>query len=97
MPTRVLISDDGLVRRFKVLDDTGQQTGIEEETYPTVEQVNAAQLRQRAAQAFATNSAYLGLANPTAAQTTAHLQRMTRQVNALGRLLLGQSDTTSDT
>jgi hypothetical protein len=51
-------------------------------------------IEAKAAQAFASNNTYLGLASPSAAQTTTQVQRLTREVNGLLRLLLG--DFTSD-
>jgi hypothetical protein len=56
--------------------------------------VNADALRQAAADALATNRTYVGLATPTAAQTTAQVKALSRQVNALIRLALGQLDGT---
>lgn len=51
----------------------------------------------RMAAAFATNTTYLGRGSPTVAQNTAQIQALTRQVNALLRLALGQLNDTSDT
>lgn len=51
-------------------------------------EANAQTLRDKVAQALATNATYLGRANPTAAQTTAQVQALTRQMNALIRLLV---------
>ncbi len=99
MSTRELISDDGRVRRFRVLDDAGQQIGTDEEIIPTPEQVNAATLRSRATQALTTNAAYLAIPSPgpTAAQTTAQVQRVTRECSALIRLMLELLDATDGT
>jgi hypothetical protein len=54
----------------------------------TVDQDNALTLRDRAVQALAVNAIYLGRSNPTAAQNAAQVQALTRQVNALIRLLV---------
>ncbi len=97
MSTRELISDNGRVRLFRVLDDAGQPIGTDEEAVPTPEQVNAATLRSRATQALTTNAAYLALTAPTAAQTTAQVQRVTRECSALIRLVLELTDTTDGT
>ena len=61
------------------------------ETIPDSE-VNAETLRQRASTAIGVNAAYLALGSPTAAQTTAQVQRLTRECTALIRLLVGALD-----
>lgn len=45
-------------------------------------------LHAKARAALTANATYLALANPTAAQNTAQIRRLTRQVNALTRLAL---------
>lgn len=50
--------------------------------------VNADTLRDRAAQALATNAAFLAVASPTNAQTLAQVKALTRQVNGILRLLV---------
>jgi hypothetical protein len=94
--TRQLISDDGVTRRWRVLNDAGKEIGIDVETIPTPTEANAATLRDRAAQALAVNATYLALANPTAAQTTTQVQRLTRECSALIRLTINQLDSVSD-
>lgn len=50
--------------------------------------VTADDLRAKAAAALAANSTFLAVTSPTQAQAVARVQRLTRQVNALIRLLL---------
>lgn len=56
--------------------------------------VNAETLRQQALAALSSNRTYVALASPTAAQTTAQVKALSRQVNGLIRLALGQFDGT---
>ncbi len=58
---------------------------------------NHVSLRDKASQALAANSTYLALVTPTVAQNTAQVQRLTRENNALIRLMIGALDTTVDT
>lgn len=53
----------------------------------SVDAQNAATLRDKVRTALDTNATFLGRANPTTAQTTAQVQALTRQMDALIRLL----------
>jgi predicted phosphoribosyltransferase len=57
--------------------------------------VNGPTLIAKATAALANNATYLGLASPTTAQTVT--QALTRQVDALIRLVMGQLDTIANT
>jgi hypothetical protein len=58
---------------------------------------NALALRDRAAQALAANAAFLAADAPTNAQAVGQVQRLTRQVDALIRLVLGDFGSTDGT
>ena len=97
MSTRQLISEDGRVRRYRVLNDAGQQIGTDEETIPTPEMANAATMRSRLQQALSANATHLAKTTTTNAENTAHLRRVTQQNSALIRLMLELLDTADGT
>jgi hypothetical protein len=73
----------------------GVRVDARTETYTTpVEFDNEETIRDRAAQALATNRTYIALANPTTAQNTAQVKALSRQMNGVVRLLLGLLDGT---
>lgn len=51
----------------------------------------------KAAAALSGNATYLALANPNTAQNSAQVQALTRQADALFRIVLGQFDSTANT
>jgi hypothetical protein len=60
-------------------------------------EVNDAALRERARQALESNTAYLALPAPTAAQQTQQVARLTRQLTAVVRVLTRATETTDGT
>ncbi len=62
-----------------------------------VEGMYAEQIEAKAEQALAANATYLALTTPTVAQNTVQIRLLTRECNALIRLLLGQFDDTEGT
>jgi hypothetical protein len=108
---RILISDDGHMRRYEVRDNGGQVVGYDDEPVLTTEQANGVTLRDRARAALAANvtdqadnATYLLIPSPSAAQVAAQVRALTRQSNtqareltAVIRILLGDLDTTDGT
>lgn len=74
-------------------DGTVTQDEVPDPVY-TPEQVNEQTVRERAGQALATNRTFLAVASPTNAQVVAQVKALTRQMNGLVRLVLGQLDAT---
>lgn len=69
------------------------EDGVLVESYTTpkpVEQFNAETIVERAGTALANNAEYLALGTPTNAQAAAQIEALTRQVNALIRLVLNR-------
>ena len=60
-------------------------------------ETNKRSLESKANTALTSNTTYLALASPTTAQNTAQIKSLTRQNNAVIRLLLKKLDTTTGT
>jgi len=72
---------------------TNPNPGMETLTIlPTPTPTNIDALQAKAVQALATNAVYLALATPTTAQAGAQVTRLTRQVNALIRIVASTVD-----
>lgn len=86
-------SADGSVTKQRALtsDETAQ---LAAQDTADAQANNSVTLRQQAAAALAGNRTYVALASPTNAQTTAQVKALSRQVNGVIRLLLGQFDGT---
>ena len=76
-------------------DLKGTVTVVEDPMPP--EQVNADALTKKAATALTANAAYLAIPTPTNAQVAAQVALLTREVNALIRLVVGKLDATTGT
>lgn len=61
------------------------------------DRVNAKSLETRIETALTNNATFLALASPTNAQTLAQVRALTRQMNAVARLIAGKLDTTDGT
>lgn len=58
----------------------------------STEQVNRVTIEARITDALSDNAEYLSITTPTAAQSAAHLKKLTRQVSGLLRLVSGRLD-----
>lgn len=59
-------------------------------------QTNGITVRDRAAQALVINATFLAKASPTNLETVAHVKALTRQMNGLIRMTIGQLDSITD-
>lgn len=81
----------------QVFDGQGRLISEEVVTVDTTAETTQADLRTKARQALSTNATFLGIAAPTNAQLTTQLKAITRQNNALIRLLIGTDLLTDNT
>lgn len=90
--TRVLVEDQGNVKLYNIVNEEGIVVGQEREQMFSTEEVNRLSILNKANQALADNVAFLALTPPTAAQIAAQVKALTRQNNALIRLVLNRMD-----
>lgn len=76
-------------------DLKGVVTVVEDPMPP--EQVNADALTKKAQTALTANATYLAISSPSAAQVAAQVNSLTKQSNALIRLLVNKLDATTGT
>lgn len=74
-----------------------RKTITEELPDPTLSELNLADLKSKAGNAIGGNIAALNVASPTNAQVVAQVKALTRQNNALIRIILGALDSTDGT
>lgn len=80
-----------------VLDEQGRRVRQAVTETVTVDEENAATLRQRATAALDANTTFLALASPTNAQNAAQVRLLTRECSALIRMALNLLDSTDGT
>lgn len=84
--TQVIHGDDGSTTTVVTYSDGSISTDWQ--PAPGSDAANAQSLRNKAVQAIAANAVYLALNSPTASQSRDQVARLTRQVNAIIRLLV---------
>lgn len=94
---RTLIETTATFRRYRVTNAQGAVIGEDVEPILSGADLTRQQLTDKARQALAANATFLGITSPTAAQVTTQVGRLTRECNALIRLMLEQLDTADDT
>lgn len=74
-------------------------SAVDATTLSTVQtrETNRTSLKSKADTALTSNATYLALASPTTAQNTAQIKALTKQNNAIIRLLIEKLDSTSGT
>jgi len=91
---RTLVETTPTFRRYRVTDGAGQAVGEDIEYILTTEQQNAQTIINRAATAVTNNQAFLAISSPTAAQVSAQVNALTRQVDGIIRYLFNILDGT---
>lgn len=94
---RTLIETTATFRRYRVTNAQGAVIGEDVEQILAGRELNEQDIRAKAAQALTVNATFLAIASPTAAQVTTQVQRLTRECNALIRLMIGALDDAADT
>lgn len=78
-------------------DGTGEARTVSAAPKPGTPIANHDDLRSKARAALSSNAAFLAIASPNNAQTAAQVKALTRQMNGVIRMLLGELTTTADT
>lgn len=91
-PTRVLVSNNGNVKVYNLVDAEGNIVGSATEQLLDTNEINRLTILKNAKTALGNNITYLGVTSPTNAQVVAQVKALTRQVNGLIRLTINQLD-----
>lgn len=86
-----------ITRTYPIIAPDGSTKMITEQIEVSQSELNRDDLTAKASQALTANATYLAIASPSVAQNTAQIQRLTREVNAILRLMLNQVDDTVGT
>ena len=93
---RETVYDDG-TRVVTTWHDDGREPSVVVTHPPGSKEANRRTITTKAQTALSANATFLAMSSPTAAQIRTQVNRLTREVNALIRLQLGDLDTTQDT
>jgi hypothetical protein len=95
--TSTVIRDTPELTEYRDADPAIGFVGYRVEWKPGTVQYNLAQTLLKARQALAANVTFLAIANPTAAQVATQSKALTRQVDALIRIVVNELDSTAGT
>ena len=96
-PTQILVTHANVTSANTAAIQSVISAYVLDPNWQVLQPNDASLLTARMRQAFSANATFLAIASPTTAQVATQAKALTRQVNALLRIQLGDLSTVSDT